>query len=175
MSLLLRRIHLYLALFLAPWVLMYTASTFVMNHRSWFHPTEPPPPPRFELERELTARIAKGNTADWVKQLTAAGIGAHRVVGSLQELMTDPLTVSRGLAVTRDHEGFGPITTTSPGLVFASTTTLRHAVRPAQASVPASALLMPDCAKAPGSPTSGTPPKPPDAAPSAPAPRVVCC
>lgn len=54
MSLLLRRIHLYLALFLSPWLLMYTASTFVMNHRAWFHEAEPPAPPRFELERELT-------------------------------------------------------------------------------------------------------------------------
>lgn len=54
MSLFLRRVHLYLALFLVPWVLMYTASTFVMNHRHWFHETEPAPPPRFEIERELT-------------------------------------------------------------------------------------------------------------------------
>ena len=54
MSLLLRRIHLYLALFLAPWILMYTASTFVMNHRGLFHGPGPAPPPKFELERELT-------------------------------------------------------------------------------------------------------------------------
>lgn len=33
-SKLLRRIHLYLALFLTPWVLMYTISTLVMNHKS---------------------------------------------------------------------------------------------------------------------------------------------
>lgn len=54
MSLLLRRIHLYLALFLAPWILMYTVSTFVMNHREWFHGPGPTPPPKFELEREIT-------------------------------------------------------------------------------------------------------------------------
>ena len=35
-SKLLRRTHLYLALFLAPWVLMYASSTFVMNHATWF-------------------------------------------------------------------------------------------------------------------------------------------
>jgi hypothetical protein len=35
-SKILRRTHMYLALFLTPWVLMYTASTFVMNHRDWF-------------------------------------------------------------------------------------------------------------------------------------------
>lgn len=54
MSILLRRIHLYLALFLAPWILMYTASTFVMNHRSLFHGPPPAPPPKFEVLRELT-------------------------------------------------------------------------------------------------------------------------
>lgn len=54
MSLLLRRIHLYLALFLAPWILMYAASTFVMNHRELFRGPEPVPPPTFELEREIT-------------------------------------------------------------------------------------------------------------------------
>jgi hypothetical protein len=32
-SKLLRRIHLYLALFLTPWVLLYTFSTFIMNHK----------------------------------------------------------------------------------------------------------------------------------------------
>ena len=53
MSLLLRRIHLYLALFLAPWILMYAASTFVMNHRGLFHGPPPNPPPKFEVEREL--------------------------------------------------------------------------------------------------------------------------
>jgi hypothetical protein len=53
MSLFLRRTHLYLALFLSPWILMYAASTFVMNHRAWFHGPPPQPPPRFEVEREL--------------------------------------------------------------------------------------------------------------------------
>jgi hypothetical protein len=33
---LLRRIHLYAGLFLAPWVLMYALSTIVMNHRALF-------------------------------------------------------------------------------------------------------------------------------------------
>ena len=33
-SKILRRTHMYLALFLAPWVLMYALSTAAMNHRS---------------------------------------------------------------------------------------------------------------------------------------------
>ena len=73
------------------------------------------------LARELEARIRGGTVAAWVERLTQAGIGAHRVVGSLVELMTDPLVQARGLAVTRDHEGFGPITTTAPGVKLSRT------------------------------------------------------
>lgn len=57
MSRLLRRSHLYLALFLTPWILMYTASTFVMNHAHWFRDggssEQPRKPPAYTLEREL--------------------------------------------------------------------------------------------------------------------------
>ena len=51
---------------------------------------------------------------------------------SLPELMTDPLTAARGLAVTRDHEGFGPITTTAPGVRLSRTpvTAGRPAAKP---------------------------------------------
>jgi crotonobetainyl-CoA:carnitine CoA-transferase CaiB-like acyl-CoA transferase len=35
--------------------------------------------------------------------------------------MTDPLVQARGLAVTREHEGFGPITTTAPGMRLSRT------------------------------------------------------
>jgi len=74
-----------------------------------------------EIEKALADRIRTRTVADWVASLTQAGIGAHRVVPSLVELMTDPLVVSRGLAVTRDHEGFGPITTTAPSVRLSRT------------------------------------------------------
>ena len=45
----LRRTHMYLALFLFPWMLMYALSTVAMNHRGWFAG----PPAAFEREREL--------------------------------------------------------------------------------------------------------------------------
>ncbi len=48
-SKLLRRTHMYLALFLFPWMLMYALSTLAMNHRRWFAG----PAPAFEREREL--------------------------------------------------------------------------------------------------------------------------
>ena len=73
------------------------------------------------LERAVEERMRQRPVATWVEALNKAGIGAHRVVPSLPELMTDPLTLARGLAVTRDHEGFGPITTTAPGVKLSGT------------------------------------------------------
>jgi hypothetical protein len=45
---------MYLGLFLAPWMLMYAASTVVMNHRGWFvqHYGEGPVP--FQVEQRVT-------------------------------------------------------------------------------------------------------------------------
>jgi hypothetical protein len=48
---LLRQIHLYLALFLTPWILMYATSTFVMNHRVHFQKSGGPLP---EMTQERT-------------------------------------------------------------------------------------------------------------------------
>jgi crotonobetainyl-CoA:carnitine CoA-transferase CaiB-like acyl-CoA transferase len=73
------------------------------------------------LERELETRMRSRSVAAWVAMLNQAGIGAHRVVPSLVELMTDSMVQARGLAVTRDHEGFGPITTTAPGMKLSRT------------------------------------------------------
>ncbi|MBI5693178.1 MAG: PepSY-associated TM helix domain-containing protein [Verrucomicrobia bacterium] len=53
-SKLLRRIHLYLALFLAPWMLMYALSTLVMNHRAYFVEKHGRGPAPWLKERELT-------------------------------------------------------------------------------------------------------------------------
>ncbi len=85
-----------------------------------------------DLERELEQRMRSRSVATWVDLLNQAGIGAHRVVPSLVELMTDPLVQARGLAITRDHEGFGPITTTAPGVKLSRTpmTVGRPAAKP---------------------------------------------
>jgi crotonobetainyl-CoA:carnitine CoA-transferase CaiB-like acyl-CoA transferase len=85
-----------------------------------------------DLERALEERTRTRSVATWVDVLNKAGIGAHRVVPSLVELMTDPLTQARGLAITRDHEGFGPITTTAPGMKLSRTpvTVGRAAAKP---------------------------------------------
>jgi hypothetical protein len=46
-----RRTHMYLALFLFPWVAMYALSTLVMNHRAWFIAKYGPGAPPYEIER----------------------------------------------------------------------------------------------------------------------------
>ena len=84
MSRLLRRTHLYLALFLAPWILMYASSTFVMNHRVLFHGPPPNPPPAFEVERELVypGEMPEGATPQQVALQLLATLdldGAHTV------------------------------------------------------------------------------------------------
>jgi len=86
MSLLLRRIHLYLAIFLAPWILMYTVSTFVMNHRELFHGPPPVAPPKFEVERELIypGEMPEGATPKQIALQLLATLdmdGAHGVTG----------------------------------------------------------------------------------------------
>ena len=74
-----------------------------------------------ELERWMEERMRSRSVPEWLKVLGRAGIAVHRVVPSLRELMVDPLTKARGLAVTRDHEGFGAITTTAPGVRLSRT------------------------------------------------------
>ncbi len=48
----LRRTHMYLALFLAPWMLMYALSTLAMNHRETFQAAYGEAPPAFTPLRE---------------------------------------------------------------------------------------------------------------------------
>jgi crotonobetainyl-CoA:carnitine CoA-transferase CaiB-like acyl-CoA transferase len=67
-----------------------------------------------ELEAALERCFRAGTVAEWVSRLAAAGIGAHRVLDDVAELMTDPWVQAHGLSITRDHDGFGPITTTGP-------------------------------------------------------------
>ena len=49
-----RRTHMHLALFLAPWVLMYALSTLAMNHRGYFVEKYGRGPAPWTKERELT-------------------------------------------------------------------------------------------------------------------------
>jgi hypothetical protein len=55
LSKLIRRTHMYLALFLTPWMVIYALSGFILNHRAWFFPAsadgrEAAPPPFEKLD-----------------------------------------------------------------------------------------------------------------------------
>ena len=58
-----RRTHMYLALFLFPWVLMYALSTLVMNHRASFIARYGPGAPPYAIERTTRYDGAFSDTA----------------------------------------------------------------------------------------------------------------
>jgi crotonobetainyl-CoA:carnitine CoA-transferase CaiB-like acyl-CoA transferase len=66
------------------------------------------------LERALEERFVAADVETWVARLTAANIGAHRVVNDVRALMDDPWVVEHGLSLTREHDGAGLVTTTGP-------------------------------------------------------------
>jgi crotonobetainyl-CoA:carnitine CoA-transferase CaiB-like acyl-CoA transferase len=49
-----------------------------------------------------------------VARLTNAGIGAHRYIGDLEELMADPWVTAHELSLTREHDEMGLVTTCGP-------------------------------------------------------------
>ena len=97
-SLIIRRIHLYLALFLTPWMLMYAISTVVMNHRGFFKEYYAEDPVQWEIESETTYDLSLGpNISREVvanQILSHLGIeGAHNTQGRLD----------RRITITRDN------------------------------------------------------------------------
>jgi hypothetical protein len=61
-----RRTHMYLALFLTPWVLMYALSTLAMTHRAAFHQSFHTSPWEKETEQVLPARFSADATPDFM-------------------------------------------------------------------------------------------------------------
>jgi hypothetical protein len=83
-SKLVRRTHMYLALFLFPWILMYALSTLAMNHRAMFTAAYGPGPVPFEKEREIvyTGVFPENAEPEMISQqiLSSVGLdGAHGV------------------------------------------------------------------------------------------------
>lgn len=66
------------------------------------------------LAEVLTARFREAPAAEWVTRLLAAGVGAHHVVNSTDELMQSDYATSHGLSVTREHPHWGTVTSTGP-------------------------------------------------------------
>jgi crotonobetainyl-CoA:carnitine CoA-transferase CaiB-like acyl-CoA transferase len=65
-----------------------------------------------DLEAVLEQRFRTQDVAIWIEHLNAAGIGAQPIVADIRTLMDDPWAQAHGLSITREHERFGPITTT---------------------------------------------------------------
>jgi len=80
----LRRSHMYLALFLSPWLLMYTLSTLAMNHRDIFIAKYGRGPVPFHQERvqEFDAAVPEGASAKEQARMILMALdldGAHNV------------------------------------------------------------------------------------------------
>ncbi len=104
MNKLIRRTHMYLALFLAPWVLMYAISTLAMNHREAFVTWYGNSRPTWEVERTLDyTRDMSGADRNAVARQILADLeldGRHDVRGSLTNgeltiIRQEPLTLRR--------------------------------------------------------------------------------
>ncbi len=67
------------------------------------------------LEAFLLERITARPADAWVTDLTAAGVGVHRVLTSLPDIMRDAWVADHGLSVTRPHDTGEVITTVGPG------------------------------------------------------------
>ncbi len=80
-SRLLRQVHLYLALILAPWILMYGISTAVMNHRVQLQEVYGGPLPALEFEREAAFEMAPAAGAS-AKEMGAQVLAALGMEGA---------------------------------------------------------------------------------------------
>jgi len=75
MNLIFRRTHLYLGMFLVPWIFVYAFSTFMLNHGPTFRAMRPPPDAWTQLwEKELQAELpgSQEELRAWAKKLIIA-------------------------------------------------------------------------------------------------------
>ena len=112
LSLIVRRTHMYLALFLFPWMLMYALSTAAMNHRAFFIERYGAGPIPYERERQFVHDGVFPENADprtiSRQILSAAGLdGSHAVArrkdGALVITRHDLLTPRRVTYVPADR------------------------------------------------------------------------
>lgn len=111
-SLIVRRAHMYLALFLAPWMLMYALSTLAMAHREFvlsFYPTKTP---AWTGEREMdySRAFPAGTTTEQMgKQiLMDLGLdGTHRISGGQGG---KPLAIERLHSLALRRISYDPVT-----------------------------------------------------------------
>ena len=66
------------------------------------------------LERALEQHFLTQTVDHWVSRCTAAGLGAHRCILDLPELLQDAWVVEHELSATREHDDIGLVTTCGP-------------------------------------------------------------
>jgi crotonobetainyl-CoA:carnitine CoA-transferase CaiB-like acyl-CoA transferase len=97
-----------------------------------------PEVPTTGVEQLLEERFLTGDTAHWVDRLTAAGIGAHRLV-ELDEMMVDPWARAHGLSVVQDTDEAGEVT--MPGIAMTLSATPPQVGRVGRPGEDAAAVL----------------------------------
>ena len=93
MSLLLRRIHMYAGLFLAPWVLMYAVSTMAMNHRE--HLGTQAPVFSKDYERDYKAVFSHGMTPRQIGEQILLNLGMEGAFNVGQPAKDGTLVINR--------------------------------------------------------------------------------
>ena len=66
------------------------------------------------LARSLEEHFQSDTVQAWVQRLNDAGIGAHRVLPAVSELLDDPWAINHGLSITREHDEIGLVTGFGP-------------------------------------------------------------
>ncbi len=98
MSKLIRRTHMFLALFFTPWIVIYALSTIVMHHRVWLTGHRERVAPAFEtIETKTDYRIAIGPEAapEEVARSVLQDVGLEGAFTVQGNLESGKLTVSR--------------------------------------------------------------------------------
>ena len=66
------------------------------------------------LTKSLEELFQPDTVQAWVQRLNNGGIGAHRVLPAVSELLDDPWAIDHGLSITREHDEIGLVTGFGP-------------------------------------------------------------
>lgn len=92
-----RRTHLYVALFLTPWITMYAASTLVMHHRVFFTGHDDRVPPDFRVVREMPYELPleAGASPDQIGAVILSDLGLQGDYSARTSNEGDTVTINR--------------------------------------------------------------------------------
>jgi hypothetical protein len=109
---LIRRVHMYLGLFLAPWMLMYALSTLAMAHRPFFQSFYATERPKFTVEREMdySRTFAQGATTQEKARQILQDLGLEGRHGVPNVRDGAPIVINRQHALSQRRIRFDPAT-----------------------------------------------------------------